>query len=150
GCDTFQPQVNGAARFAERLAAGLARRGHEVHVVAPSTGKGTEGVHRELVAGEMITVHRWRSVRWRPHEWVRYSWPHWAARYARETIAAVQPDVVHIQSHIINGRCLTAAAHRAGIRVVATNHTMPENVLEHTTLPGVVNDLFFKWAWWDI
>ncbi|PPH97301.1 glucosyl transferase, partial [Rathayibacter rathayi] len=35
GCDTFAPDVNGSAKFAERLAAGLAQRGHEVHVVAP-------------------------------------------------------------------------------------------------------------------
>ena len=34
--DTYPPDVNGAARFTERLAAGLAGRGHDVHVVAPS------------------------------------------------------------------------------------------------------------------
>jgi hypothetical protein len=36
GADTYPPDINGAARFTTRLAAGLARRGHEVHVVAPS------------------------------------------------------------------------------------------------------------------
>ena len=36
GADTYPPDFNGAARFTARLAAGLARRGHEVHVVAPS------------------------------------------------------------------------------------------------------------------
>ena len=36
GADTFPPHVNGAARFAERLAAGLVARGHDVHVIAPS------------------------------------------------------------------------------------------------------------------
>ena len=34
--ETYPPDVNGAARFAERLAGGLAGRGHDVHVVAPS------------------------------------------------------------------------------------------------------------------
>ena len=36
GAETYPPDVNGAARFAERLAIGLAGRGHDVHVVAPS------------------------------------------------------------------------------------------------------------------
>src|SRR5215207_5680820 len=39
GADTFAPDVNGAARFAERLAAGLVERGHEVHVMAPAASR---------------------------------------------------------------------------------------------------------------
>ena len=39
GCDTFPPDVNGAARFAERLATGLVERGHEVHVMAPAASR---------------------------------------------------------------------------------------------------------------
>jgi len=31
-CDTFAPDINGAARFAERLAGGLVRKGHEGHI----------------------------------------------------------------------------------------------------------------------
>ena len=34
GCDTFPPDINGASRFAERLAGGLARHGNDVHVIA--------------------------------------------------------------------------------------------------------------------
>lgn len=37
--DTFPPDVNGAATFAEQLAVGLAERGHEVHVVAPASSR---------------------------------------------------------------------------------------------------------------
>ena len=36
GSDTYPPDINGAARFTERLADGLVGRGHEVHVLAPS------------------------------------------------------------------------------------------------------------------
>ncbi|HEY4703050.1 MAG TPA: glycosyltransferase family 4 protein, partial [Streptosporangiaceae bacterium] len=32
GTDTYYPDVNGASYFTQRLAAGLARRDHEVHV----------------------------------------------------------------------------------------------------------------------
>ena len=40
GADTFLPHVNGAARFAERLAAGLVRRGHDVTVLEASARTG--------------------------------------------------------------------------------------------------------------
>ena len=36
GADTFWPEINGAATFIARLSAGLAERGHDVHVAAPS------------------------------------------------------------------------------------------------------------------
>lgn len=36
GADTFPPDINGAARFGARLAAGLAAGGHEVHVLCPA------------------------------------------------------------------------------------------------------------------
>ena len=36
GADTYAPDVNGASYFAQRLATGLAGRGHEVHVACPS------------------------------------------------------------------------------------------------------------------
>ncbi|MBK0296831.1 hypothetical protein IAE22_33570, partial [Bacillus sp. S34] len=45
---------------------------------------------------------------------------------------AVKPDVLHIQSHVVIGRGIVHEAHDRGIRVVATNHFMPENLLEYT------------------
>lgn len=60
GADTYPPDINGAARFTARLAAGLARRGHEVHVVAPSdTGAASSPVQGDGVPA----VHRLRSYR---------------------------------------------------------------------------------------
>lgn len=150
GCDTFAPNVNGAARFAERLAAGLVRRGHDVHIVAPSTGFGKSGTSTEIIEGEPMTVHRWPSLRWLPHEWVRYTWPQVAGVMARRTLARVQPDVVHVQSHIMGGRYLIHAAAKRGVRLVATNHVMSENVSEHTTLPAFLDRAFVKWLWWDV
>jgi len=150
GCDTFTPNVNGAARFAERLAAGLVQRGHDVHIVAPSTGWGKSGTFTEVVEGQPMTVHRWPSLRWLPHEWVRYTWPQVASVLARRTLDRVRPDVVHVNSHIMGGRFLIHAAARRGTRLIATNHVMSENILEHTTLPEFLNRAFVKWAWWDI
>ncbi|MBK0421783.1 glycosyltransferase [Leucobacter sp. CSA2] len=147
GCDTFFPDVNGAARFAERLAAGLVRRGEDVHVVAPSIRHSRTGTFVETIEGEKMTVHRWASWRWYPHDWLRFVLPWRARRYARELLDRVQPDVIHIQSHIVIGRALAIEGAKRGIRIVATNHVMPENVLDFTLLPEKAKRVFVRWGW---
>ncbi len=136
GADTFFPDVNGAARFAERLAAGLVARGHDVHVMAPSKTWAQHGVFREVIEGQEMTVHRIRSYRWYPHDWLRFVWPWRAKHYSRIVLDDVKPDVVHIQSHIVIGRALTRIARERGIPVVATNHVMPENILDYSAMPS--------------
>ncbi|MDF2492741.1 MAG: glucosyl transferase [Microbacterium sp.] len=106
GCDTFAPDVNGAARFAERLAAGLAGRGHDVHVVAPAQKYRRFPPRTEIIEGVPLTVHRIPAVRWPPHDWLRFVWPWRSKHYARKVLDSVRPDVVHIQSHIVIGRGL--------------------------------------------
>ncbi|MGW9157332.1 MULTISPECIES: glycosyltransferase [unclassified Microbacterium] len=149
GCDTFAPDINGAARFAERLAAGLVQRGHDVHVVAPNQAYRRAQPHTEVIEGEPMTLHRLPSVRWAPHDWLRFVWPWRSKHYARKVIDQVQPDVVHIQSHIVIGRGLAYIANERGIPVIATNHVMAENILDHTTMPKFIDDLVLKFAWAD-
>ncbi len=149
GCDTFAPDINGAARFAERLAAGLVQRGHDVHVVAPNTAYRRSEPHTEIIEGEPMTLHRLPSVRWLPHDWLRFVWPTRSKHYARKVLDRVKPDVVHIQSHIIIGRGLMRIAHQRGIPVVATNHVMAENILDHTAMPDFINEPVLKLAWAD-
>lgn len=149
GADTFAPDINGAARFAERLAAGLVQRGHDVHVVAPNTAYRRSATHTEIIEGEPLTMHRLPAVRWLPHDWLRFVWPWRSKHYARKVLDEVQPDVVHIQSHIVIGRGLTRIAHQRGIPVIATNHVMAENILDHTTMPDFLNRPILKLAWDD-
>lgn len=148
-CDTFSPDVNGAARFAERLAAGMVRRGHEVHVVAPGQRWRRTPPHIEIVEGQPMTVHRLPALRWLPHDWLRFVLPWRARHHARQVLRHVTPDVIHIQSHIIIGRAFSAEGVRRRIRVVATNHVMPENVLDFTLLPERAKRLFVRWGWYD-
>lgn len=147
--DTFAPDVNGAARFAERLAAGLARRGHDVHVLTPSVRHRDHGTFREVIEGEEITVHRPPGWRWYPHDWLRFVLPWMAKHYARRLLDTVPADVVHSQSHIVLGRALTRIATQRGIPVIATNHVMAENIIDFTTLPPVLDKIFVKIAWDD-
>lgn len=149
GCDTFAPDINGAARFAERLAAGLVQRGHDVHVAAPNQAYRRAQPATEVIEGEPMTLHRLPSVRWAPHDWLRFVWPWRAKHYARKVLDRVQPDVVHIQSHIVIGRGLARIARQRGIPVIATNHVMAENILDHTALPDAVNRPIIKAAWAD-
>ena len=149
GADTFLPHVNGAARFAERLAAGLVARGHDVHVMAPSKTHREHGTFTEVVEGQSMTMHRLPSWRWYPHDWLTFVMPFRSKYYARRVLDEVQPDVVHIQSHIVIGRGLTREARKRGIPVVATNHVMAENVLDFTVLPPSWTRYAVKLAWED-
>ncbi|MGE3286929.1 MAG: glycosyltransferase [Pseudonocardia sp.] len=145
GADTFPPDVNGAARFAERLAHGLAGRGHDVHVVAPSA----EGPAATVTAGG-ITVHRLRSRRWPTHPDFRVC-PPWAAMPATaDVLRAVDPDVVHVQAHFVVGRGLAVAAEQTRRPLVATNHFMPENLLAHSRLPAAFHRPAAWLAWRDL
>lgn len=141
--------MNGAARFAERLAAGLVARGHTVHVVAPSKTRRKTGVFTEEIEGEQMTVHRLPAWRWYPHDWLTFVMPFFSKYHARRVLSAVKPDVVHIQSHIVIGRGMTRIARQRGIPVVATNHVMAENILDFTTLPPLLDKIFVKLAWND-
>ncbi|WP_296193963.1 glycosyltransferase [uncultured Microbacterium sp.] len=149
GADTFAPDVNGAARFAERLAAGLVERGHDVHVLAPAGDHRHVGTFVEQVEGQPVTMHRARSWRWYPHDWLRFVFPWRSKHYARLVLDDIKPDVVHSQSHIVLGRGLTREARKRGIPVIATNHVMAENILDHTTLPPLLDKVFVKLAWDD-
>lgn len=151
GSDTFSPDINGAARFTERLAAGLVDRGHEVHIAAPAPSR-QRGVTTsvETIEGRSMTVHRWKSFRWPFHEWLRIVGPWNARRFARRTLDEARPDILHLQSHYVVGRGLIREARKRGIRIIATNHSMPENLLDHTGLPGPLNRILVRWAWNDL
>lgn len=149
GADTFPPDVNGAARFAERLAAGLARRGVEVHVVAPATSE-KYGNFRENHDGVPIIVHRLKSHRFPGHKTLRYVNPLNMRAKTDKILRQVKPDVVHVQSHLNIGRKLSKGAKRAGIPLVATNHIMPENLIKYAVgTPEWVEKPFAALAWWD-
>ncbi len=145
GAETYPPDVNGAARFAERLATGLTGRGHEVHVVAPSpTGDPT----REVRDG--VTVHGIRSHRYYSHENFQFCWPWEAFPDTAELIDRIAPDVVHSQGHMVLGRGVINAAHRTGRPLVATNHLMPENLVAYSPIPRVLRKAFVAVSWKDL
>jgi phosphatidylinositol alpha 1,6-mannosyltransferase len=145
GAETYPPDVNGAARFAERLATGFSGRGHEVHVVAPSpTGRHL----REVRDG--VTVHGVRSHRWYRHEGFQVCLPWETFPVTTALMAEIAPDVVHTNAHMVVGRGVVRAAHRGGYPLVATNHLMPENLIGYTPIPKPLQRLYAELAWRDL
>ncbi|MHA6783852.1 glycosyltransferase [Pseudonocardia saturnea] len=145
GADTYAPDVNGLSRFSSRLAAGLAERGHEVHVVAPSHD-GPPAVRTE----DGVTVHTLKSHRWFSHPTFRVAWP-WTTRPRTSRLfAEIAPDVLHVQGHFPVGRGLVHAARAAGTPIIATNHFMPENLVGHARVPGFLQKPITKIGWWDM
>lgn len=147
GADTYPPDVNGAARFTERLAGGLAARGHDVHVIAPSP-TGRPG--REVTVRGRPTVHRVGSLRYPGQDGFRVSLPWRSAAATAQALRDLVPDVVHVQSHFSVGRGLAVAAAAAGYPLVATNHFMPENLLDHAPVPDALGAVIGRWAWRDL
>jgi glycosyltransferase involved in cell wall biosynthesis len=94
-----------------------------------------------------LEVYRLRSWSWFNHPWARFALP-WEVRPdTRAILDEVKPDVVHIQSHINVGWGLVREAHDKGIRVIATNHFMPENIAQFLPLPQFGVDWLTRTLW---
>ncbi|SDG58864.1 Glycosyltransferase involved in cell wall bisynthesis [Sinosporangium album] len=139
--DTYPPDVNGVAHYAHRLAAGLAARGNEVHVVCQSA----DGPGRvEMLDG--VVVYRLRSAPVLVSPGTRVALP---VRLDR-LVAGLAPDVVHVHSHLVVGRAAISAARRRGVPVVVTGHVAPDELLRSAPLPRAVRARLRAWAWRDL
>ena len=144
--DTYPPNVNGAAQFGYRLAEGMTARGHRVHVLAPNTGSGPS----QSEPGGRWNVHRLRSHSVPTHDYWRICLPWEIKRDISRLFDQVQPDVVHIQCHYMVGEYALYEAARRGIRVVATNHFMPENLSPFLPFPEWFKRIVARNSWRDM
>jgi glycosyltransferase involved in cell wall biosynthesis len=146
--DTFPPDINGAARFTERLAGGLVRNGNNVHVIAPAIDKNF-GTFIESHDGVEMTVHRIRSHKLIVHKTLRFVSPFTLKNKIDPILDSFQPDAIHSQSHVVLGRVLAKSGRERGINLIATNHLMPENMLRYVPLPKFLEKAFIKALWKD-
>ena len=144
--DTYPPNVNGAAQFGYRLAKGMSGRGHSVHVLAPGVSNGRSYTE----PGGDWTVHRLRSHSVPTHDYWRICYPWEIKRDISLLFDQVQPDVVHIQCHYMVGQYTLYEAVRRGIRVVATNHFMPENLNPFLPFPAWFKKVVARNSWKDM
>lgn len=132
--DTYPPQLNGAAVTTQRLARGLAERGHSVSVVAPSMAYRDE-VHQDTSCPS-VTVYRVKSFTTKPiHPDFRVVSVARIGAKLERIFRSLEPDIVHIQNHFILGKGCLKVSRRLGVPVVGTNHFMPDNVLQYIPKP---------------
>ena len=144
--DTYPPHVNGAATFCHRLATALHARGHDVHVVMPRGEAGPDTVEHRAEA----TVHLLRSLPAPTHEYYRVVLPRHAKTAFRRIYREVEPDVVHAQCHYMIGEAAINEAERRRIRIVSTNHFMPENLEPFLPFPQWFLDIVSRVSWKDM
>lgn len=122
--DLHWPTINGVATFSRNLAKGLSDRGHEVLVVAPSqTGRSYEEYDGNYL------IKRTRSVPFPFYQNFRISPT--PQMEMRSIIKKFQPDVIHIQMALFLGYAARTYALKYNIPLVATNHAMPENLMDN-------------------
>lgn len=144
--DTYPPDVNGAAVFSHRLARNMAARGHEVHIAAARTSRGPDMVEHT----DEATVHRFRSFKAPTHEYIRLCLPWLVEPAMGRLMDELQPDVVHVQCHYMIGKAAIDAAAERGLRTIATNHFMPENLDPFLPFPAWFRRIVAKNSWRDM
>ena len=125
--DLHWPTINGVATFSRNLAQGLAAKGHDVTVIAPSqTGKRYEEKDKNYI------IKRTMAVPFPFYQNFRISVSPY--REVKRIIEAIQPDIIHVQGILGIGRAALAVGKRMDIPVVATNHAIPDNLLDNLRL----------------
>ncbi|SRR6266496_1677974 len=125
--DLYWPSINGVATFSRNLAQGLAGEGNDVLVIAPSqTGKRYGELDRNY------RIMRTASVVFPFYQNFRVSVSPY--REVKRIIERFKPDVIHIQTPVGIGRAAMNIAKKFDIPLVATNHAMPENLIDNLRL----------------
>ncbi|MCX6069045.1 MAG: glycosyltransferase [Chloroflexi bacterium] len=137
------PALNGQAIFTENLAEGLARRGHEVLSIFPSE------------KGQAYQAHSANNVRIEAIWSANLNWIHPDAYFSLFSENAVQqifddfqPDVVHVQDHFPLSRDVIQVARRNHVKLIGTNHFMPENLAAYVPLISNLKPVY-QWIMWQ-
>lgn len=130
--DLYWPVINGVSVFSRNLAKGLADRGHEVIVIAPSqTGKKYEEIDGNY------KIVRPASTAFPFYQNIKISLTPF--RTVKKVIDDFQPDVIHINMLLIISQCVMRYGNKCGIPIVSTNHAMPENLMDNLKLLSPVS-----------
>jgi glycosyltransferase involved in cell wall biosynthesis len=141
---TYSPATNGQAVFTKNLAEGLAKRGHEVVAIIPANEghaaytKQRNGVRVEGLRSfgfDLIKVEAYHSL--------------FSGAAIKRIMDDFQPQVVHIQDHYPLSREVLSAAKQRHIKLVGTNHFMPENIAAFVPGLSSIKPLYqwIAWGW---
>ena len=139
---TYYPALNGQAIFTVNLAEGLAQRGHQVLVAVPSEKVKAYRAERKGVqidAVESVSMKLW-------HQDAYFS--PLPGKAVRKIFDTFQPEIAHIQDHYPLSRVVVQVARQRKIKVVGTNHFMPENLASYLSWLASIKPLY-NWIGWN-
>ena len=132
---------HGQAIFTVNLAEGLARNGHAVMAAA---GSERGYPYREQINGVHLEALRALSLKIiHPDSYL----PLFPSFATGRILDRFRPDIVHIQDHYPLSRAMLFAARRRGIKLVGTNHFMPDNLAAYIPLVSRIKP-FYNWVLW--
>jgi glycosyltransferase involved in cell wall biosynthesis len=137
------PAQNGQAVFTENLAEGLAKKGHHVVSIIPSEIGAAYTIIRNNVRIEAIHSTNLNKI----HAESYYSL--FSERAIQRIFDDFKPEIVHAQDHFPLGRDAIRVARRNKIRLIGTNHFMPENLAAYVPVISNIKPLynFIMWNW---
>ncbi len=138
---TYYPAFNGQSIFTTNLAEGLVQRNHKVIVLTPSGASPPYYTERHGVQ-----IYGIKSVQVRFMHPDAYYTP-FAGKPIREIFDTFQPDIVHVNDHYPLSHFVRKAARQHGLKVVGTNHFMPENLAPYIPWLVKIRPLFY-WVLW--
>ncbi|MGI9953360.1 glycosyltransferase family 4 protein [Moorellaceae bacterium AZ2] len=133
--DSYLPYRSGVVRSIETFTQELKRAGHEVFIFAPrySPSEVEEG------------IYRFPSVRAPNFREFALAIP-WAPRLG-ELLRQLQVDLIHVHSPFLVGRVGARAAHRLGLPLVFTYHTLYDQYVHYFPLaPKIARGLVRKYT----
>jgi glycosyltransferase involved in cell wall biosynthesis len=142
--DQYLPTPGGISIVTKRVSEALAKKGHEVAIIAPSTSWQfkKEEINSVLIYRiQSFLVHKLKQLRFSPTFLYRSR--------INNIIAEFRPDIIHLETPNTIAYEALRAAKRLDIPVAATCHIMPENI--SGTLPflpskigKIVGNLYMK------
>jgi glycosyltransferase involved in cell wall biosynthesis len=139
--NSFYLSFHGEAIFTKNLAEQLSRRGHQVLVVVNA-----EGPHSSLRVINGVQVSGLGTLSLRALH-PNAAFPILTRRSVENLFRDFQPDIVHIQDHYPLCRSLLFTARRHQVKVVGTNHFMPENLAPYFPGLAIIKPVF-NWILW--
>jgi glycosyltransferase involved in cell wall biosynthesis len=132
---------HGQAIFTINLAEGLARNGHSVMVAAGS--ERGHPYHGNINGVQLEAVRALSLGLIHPDSYV----PIFPSLAVGRILDIFQPDIVHIQDHYPLSRAMVIAAHKRRVKIVGTNHFMPDNLAAYVPLVSKIKP-FYNWVLW--
>lgn len=140
--DTFLPNINGASLAGYRIMSNLAKKGHMVFVIAPSTSL---KYGREEMDG--MVIYRIRSILVNRAQQFRVCLPLLYGNLIEKIILSVKPDVIHTEDPGFLAESAITVANKIGIPIMGTNHFMPDNMFPYLHLPSQLEGPIDSFVW---